>query len=142
MSWRIGYGCVRIFLAIVLLKFIGIDIVDVITTLLSHEIVTDPDDVLFAFLTTFSEHWSLIITYFLPIYLAFWGVTDVFLSIAMLKKMRWAFPVSLGCIGLFVLYEIYRVMHTHSLMLLWIIFVDIVIMYVIHQESLSLGEVE
>ena len=74
----------------------------------------------------------------LPAGFEFWGFIDVTLSINMLKRRLWAFPVSIWLIALFVLYELYRFSHTHSFVLALVITADMTIMWLIRKEYLTL----
>ena len=56
------------------------------------------------------------------------------LSASLLRHKLWAFPVSLWLIALFLLYEVFRITQTHSLILLGLICVDSVIWWLIKDE--------
>jgi uncharacterized membrane protein len=101
---------------------------------MSHELVQDHSDKLYTLASYWLGHHPLSITYFLASYFIFWGVVDVVLSVELLRERLWAFPASLVLIAGFVLYEIVRFTHTHSLILLWIIFVDTFIFWFIKRE--------
>ncbi len=134
-TWlRIGYGSLRILLGLTLLKFIGTPFTDLLIGLMSHEITEDPSDALFQFIYNLVNDHSFTVTYFLAIYLLFWGSVEVFLSIALLKRILWAYPLTILLIVIFVIYEMYRVFHTHSLILVLIIIVDLGIAYIIDRE--------
>jgi len=134
MYWRIFYGALRTVLGLVLLKLINVPFSELLYRLLGQEVIEDPSDFLFTTANYFLQLHPLSVTYFLSAYLIFWGITDIFLSICLLKHRLWAFPVSLGLIVLFVLYELYRFTHTHSLMLLGVICIDGIIFWLIHRE--------
>jgi len=138
MQWRIAYGFCRIILAAILLDLIGWNSSDIFVALMRHEIIEDPNDFLFSLASSFFLHFSFTITYFLPAYLFFWGIVDIFLSTQVLRKKLWAFPISITLIILFVLYEIYRISHTHSLILGCIILIDIALIVLIGKEYRSL----
>ena len=101
---------------------------------MSHEIVEDPGDIFIRLVGSLLEELSLSTGTFIAFYLMFWGGTDVFLSSNTLRHKLWAFPISLTLIGAFVLYEIYRVTHTHSLVLAFIILLDLAILWLINRE--------
>ena len=134
MWWRIGYGVLRIILGLAVLKVVGMPVIDVITTLLHHELVTDPQDALYSLAHSLFAHHPLYISYFMAFYLIFWGVTDVFLSYHLMHYRRWAFPVSLVLIGGFVCYELFRFSHTHSLILLGVMCIDTLILWLVYDE--------
>jgi len=135
MGWKILYGVAKITLALVLLKWATVDPSGIFYKLMEHEIVEDPNDLLIKFVSPFIEHLSVGTTTFAAFYLLFWGIIDdVFLSINILRNKLWAFPVALTLIALFVPYEIYRVFHTHSFILIYIIAIDIAIFWIIAKE--------
>ncbi len=134
MYWRIIYGGIRIILASFLLNFVGTPAADAYHQVLKRLFIDDSDDHIFGFISqTLSEH-GFAITYFVIAYFFFWGAVDIFLSLAMLRHLLWAFPLSLVLITAFILYEIYRYSHTHSDVLLVIIAVDVFLIYLIRQE--------
>ena len=134
MWWRIIYGTLRTLLGLGLLKLVGIPLITIVETVMQRELVDDPGDTLFNTVHHLLQLHPFTITYFLSAYMIFWGVTDIFLSIALLKHQLWAFPASLVLIAVFAVYEIYRFTHTHSLILLGIIGVDIFIFFAIQNE--------
>jgi len=138
MWWKIFYGSVRVALGFVLLKLIGTPFNDIFYSLMSHELSTDSTDVAFQFLYRFTEDHSFTVTYFIAIYLLFWGAIDIVFSTLLLRHKLWAFPLSLFLMGFFILYEIYRVIHTRSLILLSLILLGLAILYLIYNEYQTL----
>jgi len=136
--WRILYGSFKILLGITLINFVGTSFYEIFRAIMSHEIIEDPTDLLIRVVSFFLQHSPQTITYFVSVYLIFWGFIEIFLSINLLREKLWAFPTSIITIGLFVVYEVYRVTHTHSLILLVIIIIDIVIVYIIYREYVRL----
>lgn len=134
MWWRIFYGTIRIILASILIKLVGTPLTDIFARLMSHELEQDPNDALFQFIYNILEDHSFTVTYFLAAYLFFWGAIDVVLSLFLLRHKLWAFPVSIVLMTLFIIYEIYRVCHTHSKILLLLIILDSFIIYLIYRE--------
>jgi uncharacterized membrane protein len=134
MWWRIFYGGLRLILGVALLKLVNEPLSNVLYLIMGQELIQDPNDVLFSTINLFLQAHPLSVTYFLAIYLIFWGIVDIVLSINMLKHHIWAFPIGLYLIGFFILYEIYRFFHTHSLILLTVILIDIGIFWLIKRE--------
>ena len=99
-----------------------------------HELVEDPKDVLYTYISSILTNHPLYVTYFLALYFIFWGVIDVVLSYNLIKHRLWAFPASFILIGLFVMYEATRFSYTHSFILLGVIFIDIIILWLIWRE--------
>lgn len=130
MWWRIGYGAVRVAVGITLLYFVGTPVSDILLRLMGHELTRHPHEgVMHAI-----NHLPFTVTYFLAIYFIFWGTIDVFLSILLLRHQLWAFPFSIVLITLFILYEMVRITHTHSLVLLGVIIMDLFIIWMIFRE--------
>lgn len=134
MWWKIFYGAARIFLGFILLKLIGTPFSELFASVMSYEVAEDPTDVIFQFLHRVLEDNSFTVTYFVAAYLLFWGTIDVVFSILLLRHKLWAFPMSMALMGLFILYEIYRVIHTKSAILLTLIILGIGILYLIYNE--------
>ena len=134
MLWRVVYGIAKVILGILILNFVGQSLGDVFYNLMSHEIIEDPNDLLVKTVSYLLNINRLDISYFTSIYLIFWGLLDSFLSISILRFRLWAYPVSLALISLFTLYEIYRLTYSHSLILLFVIIVDIFIIWIIKKE--------
>lgn len=134
MYARIVYGGLRIILAGVLLGYVGVQFSDLLSTLMAHELIEDPNDALVHAIQPLLRHASFTVTFFLASYLLFWGVIDIFLSVQILRKRLWAFSASMCAIGLFTIYEIYRFSHSHSTALLIVTLFDVVILYLLHRE--------
>ncbi len=71
---------------------------------------------------------------FIGVYLLFQGILNAFLAYNLFRNRLWAYQVTLGFTGLFVLYQIYRFSHTHSLLLLGLTLFDIVFMVLTWHE--------
>ena len=134
MWYRIVYGVVRIFAAILLLNMIGMPIEHVIKGFLSKELMEDPGDLLSRALGFFFTRHPVKVNYFLTIYLGFWGVVDIVLSMCILRRQMWAYPLSLVLIALFVAYELYRISYTHSSILFVFILIDLFVFWLIYRE--------
>jgi len=134
MGWRILYGFLRLILGFILLRFIGTPLSGIFYKVMNHELIEDPTDFLIRTVSPLVQHLSFTVTYFLAAYLIFWGIIDILLSMNLLKHERWAFPISIHLIGIFVLYEIYRFSYTHSLVLACVIVVDLILIWLIRRE--------
>lgn len=133
------YGILKLFFGLVLLKFINNSFAGLFYNLMSHELIEDPNDILVRAVGSILNQVTINISYFIAMYLIFWGTVDTFLSINLLKLRLWSYPISLILIGLFTLYEIYRFAHTHSIVLLIIIFIDLFILWLIDKEYKKLS---
>lgn len=134
MYWRIFYGIIRVIIGLALLRLVHVPIADVLLRVAGHELAFEPARDLLTIAHNFLHVHPLLITYFLCAYLIFWGTTDIFLSIFLLKHQLWAFPISLALIMFFIFYELIRVTHTHSPILLTFIIIDSIICWFIYKE--------
>lgn len=134
MWWRIFYGSLRITVALILYKLVNVPFSDLLYKIMSHELVEDPSDLLFQLVNSFLQLHPFTVTNFIVVYLIFWGAIDIIFSVALLKHKLWAFPLSLGLIGFFIVYELYRFWYNHSLILLSVVVIDILIAYLIWRE--------
>lgn len=138
MWWRVVYGALKVVASALLFRVIGTPISDLYYAIIQQELVEDPHDLFIQLATPLMHHFSMSVSYFVAVYLIFWGVIDIVLSISLLKKKLWAFPVSIVIIILFVLYECYRLSHTHSYILAGVILIDIALVVLIAKEYKNL----
>lgn len=103
-------------------------------TLFHHELVEDPNDILYALSATFLHNLSISTQHFIAFYMIVNGVLKVFLMTLVLKQRMWAYPTTASVLGMLVLYEIYRFVHTHSVFLAVLIIIDVAVMYLILDE--------
>lgn len=99
-----------------------------------NEIAHDPND----FIATHFIYWSVDLylgaKFFAIIYLIAHGVINIFLAVALMKNKIWAFPWAMAGFGAFIIYQLYKYIHTHSSMLLALILFDIFFVIVILLE--------
>ena len=79
----------------------------------------------FGFISDRVDHLSLSTKNFVGFYLLFHGVINMFLAYNLFRNRLWAYPASMIIIGLFLTYQVYRLAHTHSLILLFLTLFDI-----------------
>lgn len=91
-------------------------------------------DHLFRFVVEQLNHLSVSTKAFVGLYLLFHGLLNMFLAYNLYKNRLWAYPASMGVIGLFLIYQLYRLFHTHSLILLGITFFDVAFVYLTWHE--------
>lgn len=134
MWWRIFYGVMRLFVGFSFLNLINTPLIDLLYKVTSTEMGLSSTYFLFNILSSYLQVHPLTVTYFLSIYLIFWGLVDIFLSASLLKKKIWAFPITLWLIALFVIYMSYRFTITHSVILFGTIIFDLCIFWLISRE--------
>ncbi len=132
--WKTFYGILKIAASIGLFAFVGATFSDVFEKIFGvymHSTSLSPDQTLAHGINIFA---ALPITNFLACYFLFWGIVEVFLSVCLLRRHLWAFPVSMIAISFFVLYQIVRYFSTHATLLLVSIVIDFLILYILHIE--------
>lgn len=141
MWWRILYGALRIVVGIAFLQIVGQQLSTLVYVVMSHEITGHSGDAVLELIYNLFETHQFTVTYFIAGYFLFWGIIDIMLSVCLLKHIRKAFPVAMVLIALFICYGIFRLTHTHSLVLLSVIILDIAILYLVNDEYKKLGTV-
>jgi uncharacterized membrane protein len=85
----------------------------------------DHDDAIFRFAAEQLNHISVSTRNFIGIYLLIHGMLNVFLAYNLYRNRLWAYPLAAGVAAIFCTYQIYRLLHTHSLILLCVTIFDI-----------------
>lgn len=92
------------------------------------------DDFVFRYITEHLNQLSVSTKNFVGLYLLFHGLLNMFLAYNLYKNRLWAYPFSMGVTSLFLVYQIYRLLHTHSPVLLLITIFDIAFIYLTWHE--------
>jgi uncharacterized membrane protein len=77
-------------------------------TLTAHELAQDPHDFIARHLLHSASQLSHSTTLFGAIYLLSHGTAKVVLVIALLREQLWAYPWMIGLVGVFIVYQLYR----------------------------------
>jgi uncharacterized membrane protein len=92
----------------------------------SSELLGDRDDFIFNYahrhMMTFTDHTRI----FVGVYLLFHGIMNAFLSYNLYRNRLWAYPVSIAFTSTFFIYQLYRLTHTHSAILMFVSLLDII----------------
>jgi uncharacterized membrane protein len=91
----------------------------------NSELLGDRDDLLFHLVHTQLVSLSLSTRTFVGIYLLFHGLMNMFLAYNLYRNRLWAYPLSIAFTSIFLLYQVYRLYHTHSLVLLTVTIFDL-----------------
>ena len=102
--------------------------------LTQHELAEDPGDIVAGFLVRHTRHLGLAPVHFAAVYLLAHGITKVGLVVGLLQERRGVFPVALGVLGLFLAYQVYRMLVGPSPALAVLIVVDTAILALIWKE--------
>src|SRR6185437_15800009 len=98
------------------------------------ELAQDPTDFFANFLLHTANHIAIGGQLFAALYLLSHGIIKIFLVIALLKNKLWAYPLSLGVLGLFIVYQVYRFTDTHSIGLVVLTVFDAIVIWLIWKE--------
>ena len=102
----------------------------VVRVLTQHELSEDPKDLLATYLLNSTHSLTKGVTLFAAGYLLWHGMVKVGLVAGLLLRRRWAYPAAIVAFFLFVIYQLYRYLHTHSPSLLALSIVDMLVIIV------------
>lgn len=99
-----------------------------------QEVSEDPKDIFVNYLLKVSSNFFADVHVFAVVYLIFHGVVNIFLGYFLLKEKIWAYPMAIGLFFPFLIYQVYRYFHTHSLLLIFLSVFDALVMWIIYLE--------
>jgi len=105
-----------------------------IISLTQGELTEDPDDFIARALVHASQSFSLSTRFFGAFYLLSHGVIKVLLVAALVKQKLWAYPLSIGFLILFIVYQLYRLAHGYSLGMVLLTVFDIMVVELVRRE--------
>ncbi len=105
-----------------------------IVALTRGEISEDPKDLIANYLIKLGDQVSGNVNFFAVFYLLLHGLINAGLAIALLKNKLWAYPLALSTFLIFIVYQIYRYIYTHSLLLLLLTLFDAFLVVVVYLE--------
>lgn len=109
----------------------------VVAFLTQHELAEDPRDFFANFLVRHTERIGVASVHFAAAYLLVHGLAKVALAAGLLRGRRGIFPVALAFLGLFFVYQVYRMTIDPSAALAVLMIVDAVILVLIWREYLA-----
>jgi uncharacterized membrane protein len=77
-------------------------------SLTQHELSQDPHDFIARHILNSAGHLTHGSTLFAAIYLLSHGIAKVVLVVELLRDRLWAYPAMIGLLGLFIVYQLYR----------------------------------
>ena len=98
------------------------------------EFSEDPHDLVANFLLRSVAHLSVSAQTFAGVYLLAHGVVKLWLVIGLLRQRLWFYPVSQTVFALFIAYQLYRYVFTHSPWLLVLTGLDLVVILLTWHE--------
>jgi uncharacterized membrane protein len=84
--------------------------------------------------------WVGATSLFIAVFLLTRGLIKLGLVAALIKNLLWAYPLSLMVLGLFIIYQTYEIIITHSVAIIAITLFDLVFVYLVWREYLILRE--
>src|ERR1017187_570788 len=109
-------------------------ITGLVNSVTQDELIEDPNDFVATHLISLTQNFSLSTQHFYTFYLLSHGIIKVFLVIGLLRNKLWAYPASLGVLGLFIVYQLYRFSYTHGFGLIVLTVFDVFVMGLIWHE--------
>ena len=109
-------------------------VANIVLTLTRPELAAEPGDIVASTLASVAHQFALSSSIFIAFYLLSRGLIKLGLVVALLKNKLWAYPASLVVLGLFVAYQVYQILVTHSLLISALTAFDLVVMYFIWRE--------
>jgi uncharacterized membrane protein len=106
----------------------------IVLLLTAPELIEDPSDFMATRLAMLAHQFALSSSLFIAFYLLSRGLIKLGLVVALLKNKLWAYPASFAVLGLFVLYQLYQIVMTHSALIIALTLFDFVVMYFIWRE--------
>ena len=106
----------------------------IVTSLTQHELSEDPHDVLATHLLRTAHGLTGSAVLFGAVYLLAHGRVKVSLVTALLKNQRWAYPWMIAFLGIFIVYQLYRLSFQPSVWLTALTIFDAVIAWLTYRE--------
>lgn len=98
------------------------------------ELREDPNDLIATAFLHLAEHISVHAKLFYALYLGVHGLIKLLVVWALLTNRLWAYPLSMGVLGLFAVYQMYRYFNTGSLAMIVLTVFDAVVLWLIWHE--------
>ena len=133
-------GCIDLFAGLFLFFFPS-SIPDTFIPYLINREITEPPHQINQFLITFSQNTPPEVWSFLAFYLTLHGLIKIGLVFAFTRKDYATYKVAEGVLMLFIGYQLYRFLYTHSIILLILIGIDILILFLAQRESKKLRKI-
>lgn len=99
-----------------------------------YELREDPNDLVMNYFINLGNNLSISSQHSAALYMLIHGTTKLFFIWLLVKRKLWAYPLSAIVFSLFIVYEIYSFTFSHSILMLFMIIIDIAIVAVIILE--------
>lgn len=105
-----------------------------VNLLTQDELIEDPRDYVATHLLDAAQHLTVGAQSFYAVYLLSHGLIKALLVTGLLREKLVAYPLSLGALGLFIAYQLYRYSYTHSAGLIILTVFDFVVIVLVWHE--------
>ena len=123
--WEIGLG---------LLIFFDKDLKQTIDSFTQNQLARRPHNYLVRNTEHFVSNISGATMKYISIYLILQALVKIFLITGIMKKKLWAYHAAIYAFFLFILYQLYRYLHTHSPILIILSIFDVITILLIQHE--------
>jgi len=130
--WRGIYGAFEIIVGFAFLMTPSI--AHIAHLLVQGELAEDPTDVVATHINHVTNTLSTGNLKFVTFYLISYGAAKIFLTISLLRKKTWAYPMAVTLFSLFLSYQTYRIFQTLSITLLVVTITDFLALALIAHE--------
>lgn len=103
-------------------------------SLIGNELIENPNDFLALHLQNSLPSLLAHSGWFASLYLISHGVIKLGLAIGLLRDKPWAYPTAIVAFALFIVYQLYRYMFTHSVFLLLLTVLDLAVIWLTWHE--------
>ena len=108
-----------------------------VVSLTAPELDAGPHGWIAASLSRSVQHLSADTAMFAAAYLIIHGLIKIFLVAGLLLGRLWSYPLSLGFLAAFIVYQGYRYTHTHAISLILLTVFDLAVAFLIWREYQS-----
>ena len=102
--------------------------------LTAHELAQNPHDFIASHLLHSANQLGRSATVYGGIYLLVHGVTKVVLVVLVLRDKLWAYPLMIAVLGLFIVYQVYRLTYKVSFTLIVLTLFDMLVVWLTWRE--------
>lgn len=118
-----------------LLLFVSPQTIDAITKLLTqHELSEDPNDFVATHILQYGHELAAVSKTFAILYLLTHGLVKVVLVVGLLRNQRWAYPFAFVTLGLFIAYQLYKIVLQPTLGMILLTIFDVFIVWLTWRE--------
>lgn len=99
-----------------------------------HELSEDPKDLVANFLIKSAQHFSVSTKVFGSLYLLSHGIIKIALVLSLWRRKLWSYPAAIIFFILFIIYQMYRYEHHHSLWMVLLSIMDVAVIILTWME--------